>query len=262
MTGGNLATNCVNTNEILSGHFAAAIFVLEIARIGVQCCQCQFGKKLDSTFKKGLFMAQAITKSIFAAASLSAAAAAFLQMSVLSSAVAQDVPRQKWFKACAKEADNDVCNVQYQVVASNGQIITSVNLFTVKGKLNRRLFQVTVPTNRLLPAGVAIKVDKKKENRIPYTTCVRDRCIADVKMDDNLVKLLKSGVELVVMSTNIQNKPNPIKISLKGFTAAYDGPALKKFDVDAQNQELQKQLKAKAEKVRKALQDAQQKATQ
>ena len=62
---------------------------------------------------------------------------------------------QKWFKICAKQADNDVCNVQYRVVASTGQIITSVNLFTVTGKINRRKVVSAAIQNMQSPDDVA-----------------------------------------------------------------------------------------------------------
>lgn len=169
---------------------------------------------------------------------------------------------QKWFKVCAKQADNDVCNVQYRVVASNGQIVTSVNLFLVSGKINRKIFQITVPTNRLIPAGVAVKIDDKKPNRIPYANCFRDRCTAEVKLDANLTKILKNGGEMLLTSTNFRNKPNPIKITLNGFTAAFEGPALKKSEIDDNQKALQKQLEEKAKKAREKLEAAQKKATE
>lgn len=195
-------------------------------------------------------------------AALALAIAGSMQFALPSSALAQQPTAQKWFKICAKQADNDVCNVQFRVVASTGQIVTSVNLFTVTGKINRKVFQVTVPTNRLIPAGVAVKIDTSKENRLPYANCFRDRCTAEVKMDDNLIKALKSGGELLLTSVNFQNKPSPIKISLNGFTAAFDGPPLKQAEVEQDNKDLQKLLQEKAEKARKALEDAQKKATQ
>ena len=81
-------------------------------------------------------------------------------------------------------------------------------------------------------------------------------------MDDNLIKLLKSGGEMVLTSTNYQNKPNPIKVSLEGFTAAYDGPSVKKSEFDKENEALQKQLEQRAKKAREALEKAQNKATE
>ena len=206
-------------------------------------------------------LANTAVNSAFGAA-LVLAGASVMQFSTSTSALAQQPVPQKWFKICAKQADNDVCNVQFRVVASTGQIITSVNLFTVTGKVNRKIFQVTVPTNRLIPAGVAVKIDTNKANRLPYSNCFRDRCTAEVKMDDNLIKALKNGGELLLTSTNFQNKTSPIKISLNGFTAAFDGPPLKKDQLEKDNQQLQKLLQDKAEKARKALEDAQKKATE
>ncbi|MCF6320723.1 MAG: invasion associated locus B family protein [Rhizobiaceae bacterium] len=212
--------------------------------------------------QKGLLMAQKLKNYNAAGLSLTLLVGGMFQFASLTTTIAQEATPQTWFKICAKQADNDVCNVQYRVVASNGQIITSVNLFTVKGKINRRIFQVTVPTNRMIPPGVAVKIDKRKENRMPYASCFRDRCMAEVKMDNKLITQLKSGKELLLTSVNFQSKSSPIKIPLKGFTAAYDGPPLKKSDVDEQNQQLQKQLEEKAKKAREALEEAQKKATQ
>jgi invasion protein IalB len=209
-------------------------------------------------------MAQAIKNFITATTTVSMvlAISAFAQIAMTSSANAQKPPEQKWFKICAKQAESDVCNVQYRVVASSGQIITSVNLFTVTGKINRRIFQVTVPTFRLIPAGVAVKIDAQKENRIPYMHCFRELCTAEIKMDDNLIKLLKSGGEMVLTSTNYQNKANPIKVSLEGFTAAFDGPSIQRSELDKENAALQKQLEKRAKEAREALEKAQNKATE
>lgn len=177
-------------------------------------------------------------------------------------ASAQTPKPQQWFKVCANQAEHEICNVQYRVVASSGQIIASVNLLQVKGKINRRIFQITVPTNRLIPAGVVVQIDKGKEKRIPYIHCFNNRCIAELKLDDNLVKILKNGGALSITSTNFQNKPTPIQVTLAGFTAAYDGPPLKPAEVEKQNEKLQEALRKKAEDARKKLLEEQNKAKQ
>jgi len=219
---------------------------------------------IDSTINKGLSMAQA-TKNLITAtttASMVLAMSAFVQIASTSTASAQQPPVQKWFKICAKQAESDVCNVIYRIVASNGQVIASINLFTVTGKINRRIFQVTVPTSRLIPAGIAVKIDTNKENRIPYLHCIRELCTAEIKLDDNLVQSLKAGGEMLLTSTNYQNRRNPIKVSLAGFTEAYDGPPMKNADLDKENDALQKQLENRAKKVREALEKTQNKATE
>ncbi len=186
--------------------------------------------------------------------------AVLAQMLGIEEADAQKIPAQKWQKICAKNANNYVCNVQYQVIASTGQIVTSVNLFTVSGNVNRRFFQVTVPTNRLIPAGVAVKIDTKKENRIPYVNCFPDRCTAEAKLDDNLITLLKSGGEMLLTSTNYMNQPSPIKISLAGFAEAFDGPSMKPADIKENTRILQEKLRKEAEKIRRKLEEEQEKA--
>ena len=48
---------------------------------------------------------------------------------------------------------------------------------------------------------------------------------------------------MTIISTNVQNKPNPIKVTLKGFTAAYDGPPLKQDELQSKQKELQEELR-------------------
>jgi len=81
-------------------------------------------------------------------------------MSMISTAAyAQSAPQPNWTKTCSKSGDNEICNVQYTLVTGQGQLITSVNLLTAKGKVNRRIFQVAVPTGRNIPQGVKMKID-------------------------------------------------------------------------------------------------------
>lgn len=174
-----------------------------------------------------------------------------------SAAHAQGAPQNGWFKVCSTQGETEVCNVQYQAIAGNGQVVTSINLAELKGKVNRKIFQVTVPTGRLIPAGIKLRVDEKKETIIPYIFCFQDRCAAEVKLDDTLVKLLKSGTDLHVTSVNFQQQENPIKITLSGFTQAYDGPPIKPDALADRQKKLAEELQKKAEEERKKLQEAQ-----
>lgn len=162
-----------------------------------------------------------------------------------------------WFKVCAKQDNNDICNTQIQSVASTGQVITSINLIDVTGDTNRRIFQITVPSGRLIPAGVKINIDEKRETTLPYLYCFPERCVAQVDLDDALVGILKGGSGMVVTSTNVQNQENPIEITLNGFTAAYDGPPLQQEELANRQRELQEELRRKAEEARRKLQEAQ-----
>ncbi|TIX99214.1 MAG: invasion associated locus B family protein, partial [Mesorhizobium sp.] len=125
----------------------------------------------------------------------------------------QQIP-QGWFKACTKQEDVDICNVQNITTAGNGQLVTGVSLIELKGKINRKVFQVTVPTGRLVPPGIGLQIDTGKAQKLDYVICFPDRCVAEVPLTDQLVASFKKGSNLTLTSVNFQNQPNPIKIAL------------------------------------------------
>ncbi len=194
----------------------------------------------------------AVAGSVFA---VCIAAGTFLSASTPASAQTQRP--DGWFKVCAKQENNDICNTQIQSVAGTGQVLTALSLIDVKGEINRRVFQITVPSGRLIPAGIKLRVDDKQETTLPYLYCFPQSCIAEVQLDDALVGILKAGVRLTVTSTNVQQQPNPIEITLNGFTAAYDGPPLQQEELEVRQRQLQDELRKKAEEARKKLQEAQ-----
>jgi len=203
-----------------------------------------------------------MNKLILAGAASTVAVFGAFSSSMMESAHAQGLRSNGWFKACSDQGNNKICNVQYQAVASNGQVVTSVNLAEITGEVKRRVFQITVPTGRLIPPGIELQVDGKKATAVPYSFCTPRICAAEVKLDNNLVGVLKAGGEMMVTSTNFQGKKNPIPVTLKGFTAAYDGPPIKQEKLKERQDELAKQLEEKATEERKKLEDALKAATE
>ncbi len=169
-------------------------------------------------------------------------------------------PPQGWFKACAKQQDVDICNVQHIVTATTGQVVTGVSLLELKGKVNRKLFQVTVPTGRLVPPGIGLQIDGGKTQKLDYVLCFPDRCIAEAQLSDGLVASFKKGSELTLTSVNSQNQPNPIKVSLAGFTGAFDGAPLQQSDIEDRQKKLQEFVSKNNEDFAKKLKDEQDKA--
>jgi invasion protein IalB len=161
-------------------------------------------------------------------------------------------PPQGWFKVCAKQEDNDICNTQNVVTADSGQLLTAISLIDVKGKINRKIFQISVPSGRLIPPGVGLQIDKNKPTKVEYGICFPDRCIAEAQLSSELIAALKKGSELTVTSINFQNKPNPLKISLSGFGVALDGPGMQQSDLEDRNKKLEDAMaKKKAERDQK-----------
>ena len=173
---------------------------------------------------------------------------------------AQNKMPKGWYKTCAKQADNEICTVQIQIFANTGQILTSINLATITGNMKRRVFQITVPTGRLIPAGISINIDDNKPVTVPFLFCFADRCITESKLEDGLIRAMKAGGRMTVTSTNFQNKPNPIEVTLSGFTAAYDGPAIKPEELQQMKNSLTDKVKVNSDELRKKMRAEQEKA--
>ncbi|MDH6235113.1 invasion protein IalB [Mesorhizobium soli] len=174
-------------------------------------------------------------------------------------AAAQQIP-QGWFKACSKQEDVDICNVQNISTAASGQLVTGISLIELKGKINRKVFQVTVPTGRLVPPGIGLQIDGGKAQKLDYVICFPDRCVAEAPMTDQLIATFKKGSELTLTSVNFQNQQNPVKVSLQGFTGVFDGPAMQQSDLEERQKKLQEFVSKNNEDFAKKLKEEQDKA--
>lgn len=172
---------------------------------------------------------------------------------------AQQIP-QGWFKVCTKQEDTDICNVQNIVFAETRQLVTGISLIDVKGKVNRKVFQVAVPSGRAIPPGIAMQIDDGQTQKLNYAVCLPDRCIAEAPLTEDMISALKKGGKLTMTSVNIQNKPNPIEVSLNGFTAAYDGPPLAPSDLEAKQKQLQEEIQKRRSDFEQKLKSEQDKA--
>lgn len=205
----------------------------------------------------------AIMRKTFAVVlGLGVACAGVSSFAQTASAQNQQRMPEGWFKVCSKQEDNDICNVQNIRTANTGQLLTAVNLIQITGKVNRAIFQIAVPTGRVIPAGIGMQVDGGQAQKINYAMCLPDRCIAEAPLTTELVAQLKKGGELTLTSINFRNQPNPIKISLSGFTAAFDGEPLKQSEVESRQQQLQDAIEKRKADFQKRLQEEQNKAKQ
>ena len=180
----------------------------------------------------------------------------------LAPAAAQEQQKQPqgWFKACSKQQDIDVCNVQNIVTAQTGQLVTGISLIELKGKVNKRVFQVSVPTGRLVPPGIGLQIDGGKATKLDYVLCFPDRCIAEAQLSDQMVANFKKGQVITLTSVNFQNQPNPVKVSLEGFTGAYDGAPLQQSDIEDRQKKMQDYVAKNNEDFAKKLKEEQDKA--
>lgn len=204
-----------------------------------------------------------LTTKIMSAALVAAGASALsftMPAAAQQAATGAQAPGNGWAKYCNKEEDIDICNVQIELRAQTGQPLLMVQLIEMKGKVNRAALRVTTPVARYLPAGIAMQVDANKATKLDFATCFQEVCVADAPLTDAIVAAFKKGTELTMTTHNYQNQPNPMKISLAGFTGVYDGPALEQPDIASRKKATEDYIQKNQQQLAEQLKEAQEKA--
>lgn len=82
--------------------------------------------------------------------------------------------------------------------------------------------QVVTPLGVLLPAGVRVKIDEKKERGLPYEVCTQQGCVVRLPVDNAFINEMKAGASAEVTLFVLPQREIPIKVSLSGFTKAFN----------------------------------------
>ena len=85
-----------------------------------------------------------------------------------------------------------------------------------------RLMRVLAPLGVLLPSGLGLKIDKTDVGRAGFVRCLPNGCVAEVQMEDNLVKQLRTGTSATFIIFQTPEEGIGIPMSLKGFGEGYD----------------------------------------
>lgn len=163
-----------------------------------------------------------------------------------------------WIKLCGNDPNSkkEICFVQRELRTESGQFLASAGVREVKGEA-RRILLLQTPVGMLIQPGMRVQVDKGKQEAAKYTICFPNACFAELPVDDAFVASMKKGGELILTTLNQQAKGVSFKLSLKGFTSAYDGPAIDTAALQRQQQQLQSELQRKAKEAQQKLIDAQ-----
>jgi invasion protein IalB len=85
-----------------------------------------------------------------------------------------------------------------------------------------RLLRVLAPLGVLLPSGLGLKIDQTDVGRAGFVRCLPNGCVAEVVMDDNLVRQLRTGQSATFIIFQTPEEGIGIPMSLKGFGDGYD----------------------------------------
>jgi invasion protein IalB len=85
-----------------------------------------------------------------------------------------------------------------------------------------RLMRVVAPLGVLLPSGLGLKIDQADIGRAGFVRCLPNGCIAEVIMDDELIKKLRSGKAATFIIFQTPEEGIGFPMSLAGFGEGYD----------------------------------------
>jgi len=119
-----------------------------------------------------------------------------------------DTPPGATFQQCAiiqNVTAEDQPNVGLSVIV----------LKTTDQKAN--LLRVLAPLGVLLPNGLGLNIDGKDMGRVAFVRCLPNGCVAEVAMDDALIKTLSTGKSAIFVVFKTPEEGIGIPVSLKGF---------------------------------------------
>ncbi len=161
---------------------------------------------------------------------------------------------KNWIKVCGEDpkVKKEVCVVAQEIRAETGQFLASTAVREIEGE-KKKVLAVFTPTIMLLQPGLRVQIDKNKQIAGKYAICFPDRCYAEVEISNDVIQQMKRGNEITITTLNQQARGVNFKLSLTGFTAAYDGPPMDTKELEAQQKKLQTELQKRAEQARKRL---------
>jgi len=159
-----------------------------------------------------------------------------------------EIGDKKWTKECAKDNKKSCVigiNSQIAVPDSDKKQVLATAIIQLGTTTERKMdlvdgdektyklkeesklvpvLTVRLPLNVDLKKQPLIQIDKKNVLNIPFTHCnAKEGCVTQISINDEVIKLFKSGKELTLAMGVFRAKDNMIvNLPLKGFTKAYD----------------------------------------
>jgi invasion protein IalB len=113
--------------------------------------------------------------------------------------------------------------VLIQSVAAEDRANVGLTVIVLKtADAKSRLMRVVAPLGVLLPSGLGLKIDQADIGRAGFVRCVPNGCIAEVVMDEELIKKLRSAKTATFIIFQTPEEGIGFPMSLAGFGEGYD----------------------------------------
>ena len=167
---------------------------------------------------------QAVTGATWCAAIL---LVALLALAPVESALAQGAVKsvhKDWQIRCDTPpgAKAEQCALIQSVTAEDRANVGLTVIVLKTADLKSRLMRVVAPLGVLLPSGLGLKIDQADIGRAGFVRCLPNGCIAEVVMDDELLKKLRTGTSATFIIFQTPEEGIGFPMSLAGFGEGYD----------------------------------------
>jgi invasion protein IalB len=118
-------------------------------------------------------------------------------------------------------AQSEQCALIQSVTAEDRPNVGLTVIVLKTADQKSRLLRVLAPLGVLLPSGLGLKIDTADIGKAGFTRCLPNGCVAEVLMDDNLIKQLSTGQSATFIIFQTPEEGIGIPMSLKGFNEGY-----------------------------------------
>src|SRR5664279_4533876 len=119
-------------------------------------------------------------------------------------------------------AKTDQCALIQSVTAEDRANVGLTVIVLKTADAKSRLMRVVAPLGVLLPSGLGLKIDNADVGRAGFVRCLPNGCVAEVIMDDELLKKLRSGKSATFIIFQSPEEGIGFPISMAGFGEGYD----------------------------------------
>lgn len=135
-----------------------------------------------------------------------------------------------WEKVCFKPGGAKVvCRTTIAGRVESGQIAVRLYVVEREGENTARL-QLFLPVGLYVPAGAKLTVDSGVANKIPFTWCLTNTCIAGEPAEPGLIRDMESGRNLTVEVVDTNMLAVTTVLPLDRFAAVRKGAPAKVFE--------------------------------
>jgi invasion protein IalB len=136
---------------------------------------------------------------------------------------AKESPQSNWITSCSSTERNAPLNClleQRIIVKETGQLVVKLTV-RIDGVSRKPALLIQAPLGLNLAAGIIIRVDDGKPEKLDLQMCDASGCYAGSPISNELLALLTSGTKVNFTFQNLAKKDLNFEMPLTSFSAAF-----------------------------------------